>query len=159
MKLFGKGGKFNIIDVLLVVLVLAVVAFIFLAPALNEADSGDLSGVESENAQYVTFKVICEDASEALAQSILQTLDGPDVQIEDNTISPRQIYNNNKLVDAEITDCQYIDGDLHFTVEGSVTFTAGAYMIGTQGIRIGREYVIKTLDIELGGVIYTVETK
>ena len=159
MKLFGKGGKFNIIDVLLVVLVLAVVAFVFLAPSLNETDDGDLSDVESANAKNISFRVICEDASEALAQSILQTLDGPDAQIEGNTISPRQIYNNNKLVDARITDCQYIDGDLHFTIEGACTFSAGAYMVGTQGIRIGRDYVIKTLDIELGGVVYAVETK
>lgn len=159
MKIFGKGGKFNIIDILLVVIVLAVAAFAFLAPGMNETEEGDLSNVESSAAQKISFKVICEDVSEVLANSILQTLDGPDVQLEGNTISPRRICNNNKLVDAQITDCQYVDGNLLFTVEGSSTFSGGAYMVGTQAVRIGRDYIVKTLDIEIDGAIYDMEAQ
>ena len=82
--------------------------------------------------------------------------------IDGVTVPMNRMYNSNKLVDAQITawDIQ-ADGegraDLYLTVEAAATVTGGAYSIVTQEVRLAKEYIVKTVDVEITGVIFSVE--
>ena len=68
-----------------------------------------------------------------------------------------QLYNEYKLVNGHVTDVKYEDGSLYFTVDAIAYCQSGKYAVGSQDVRLGREYVVKTLGFELGGTIRTME--
>lgn len=159
MKLFGKGGKLNIIDIILILALVAVVTFAFIVPAFMANDDNSLTSAlgAEEGADKIAFTVVCEDISEALANSVIASLESPDREVDGEMLSMTCLYNNHKLMNAEITAWEYADGDLALTIEGYSVYTNGAYAFATQELRIGKAYVVKTLGVEIEGAIYTLE--
>ncbi len=155
MKLFGKGGKLNIIDILLILILIAAVAFVavrFLS------DDGDTLGSEVALSEpNLVFTVVCEDIDEVLAQNIMDSLASPDTLLDGNMINMTRLFNSNKLVDARVTAWEYENGALSLTVEGCAVYSNGAFSIGTQEVRIGKIFNVKTLDVEIEGLVYAME--
>ena len=158
MKLFGKGGKLNIIDLILIFALLAVIVFVFVAPKMA-ADNGNSLGdaPPTGEAHEIVFIVACEDIDEMLANSIIDSLSGDGSIFGNKDICMTQLYNNHKLVDGNVTAWEYTDGTLYLTIEGMGLYDNGAFAVGSQEVRIGRSYTVKTLGIEIAGVIFTLE--
>ena len=62
-------------------------------------------------------------------------------------------------LDAAITDAAVTDRadsahvDLGVTIEGRGQFTGNVYKVGAQEVRVGYEYIVKTSEFELTGII------
>lgn len=160
MKLFGKGGKLNIIDcILIVVLVCAIV----LVCMKLFSDAPETIGSENSLSEpNVRFTVLCEDVDETLAANICTALSGEPTDIGGNTVEMTRIYNNGKLVDAQVTNFYTLpndDGtvDLYISVEAAAVISVGAYSVGSQEVRIGKSHTLKTLDVEIIGQVLTLE--
>ena len=160
MKLFGKGGKLNVIDIIVILILIAALAFA--AYKLLGPDTEALDANGSLSSPNIRFQVLCEDIPAELADSIVSSLSS-EATVIDGVVAPtNRMYNSNKLVDAQITawDIQ-ADGegraDLYLTVEAAATVTGGAYSIVTQEVRLAKEYIVKTVDVEITGVIFSME--
>ncbi|MBE6984731.1 MAG: DUF4330 family protein [Ruminococcaceae bacterium] len=155
MKLFGKGGKLNIIDIILIVILIAAVAFV--AIRFLSDDKNTLGSDVALSEPNLVFTVVCEDVSEELANNIMASLASPDSELDGNIISMTRLFNSNKLVDAKVSTWEYQDGALSMTMEGKAIYSNGAFSIGTQEVRIGKVFNVKTLDVEIEGVVYAME--
>ena len=155
MKLFGKGGKFNIIDIILILILVAALAFV--AVRFLSADKNTLGSDVALSEPNLTFKVVCEDVSEELAENIMASLASADSELDGNIISMTRLFNSNKLVDAKVATWEYVDGNLSLSIEGCAVYSNGAFSIGTQEVRIGKVFNVKTLDVEIEGTVYAME--
>ncbi|MDR0890464.1 MAG: DUF4330 domain-containing protein [Oscillospiraceae bacterium] len=161
MKFFGnKGklfGKLNIIDLILLLLVIAVVAFMGYKLLGGSQETATSDALPNPNFR---FAVLCEKLPLQVAQSVLKNA-GP--QAEETIFDePSRIFNVNQLYDAQITTIEVQereDGyvDLLITIEGVPTKSDIGYSLGLQEIRIGKEYTVKTQTIELEGTIIATE--
>ena len=50
-----------------------------------------------------------------------------------------------------------IRDSLYITVEASASFTGNVYKVGPQEVRVGYEYILKTSEFELTGLISALE--
>ena len=120
MKLFGKGGKLNVIDIIVILILIAALAFA--AYKLLGPDTEALDANGSLSSPNIRFQVLCEDIPAELADSIVSSLSSEATVIDGVVVPMNRMYNSNKLVDAQITawDIQ-ADGegraDLYLTVE------------------------------------------
>ena len=79
--------------------------------------------------------------------------------------SQKSLVNDSKLIDAVITDVQHRGVRqtsfghvrLYITVEASASFTGNVYKVGPQEVRVGYEYILKTSEFELTGLISALE--
>ena len=76
----------------------------------------------------------------------------------------KSLVNDSKVIAASITDVQTEDyaGEnghlrLYITVEASTSFTGNVYKVGPQEVRVGYEYILKTSEFELTGLICALE--
>ena len=160
MKLFGKGGKLNIIDILIILILVAAVAFVGVRLLSDKTDT-----LGSENAvtePHLRFTVLVTDLPPELAAQVVQALSGDPVDIGGNTVERTRLFNSNKLVNAKVIahdSTADADGstELRLTVEAAAVVSGGAYSVGTQEVRIGKEFKIKTLDVEIEGCVLTME--
>ena len=150
MKLMDeKGrlfGRINVIDLLVILLVIAAVG----ALAWKFAGKQAAAAVADPHTD-LTFTVVFEDTQ-------------PDVCAFAHTQLNKQILNDSRLQDATITDVRTqpssgTEGheDLFMTVRGSATYKAGAYKLVSQEIRVGCEYILKTSEFEMTGIICSME--
>ena len=81
-------------------------------------------------------------------------------------VNPAQIFNSNKFQDAQITLAEILPQDdsadgqrvtVRFVIEAAAKNTVGSFVVGTQEIRIGRDYTVKTVDIEMLGTVSAME--
>ena len=80
------------------------------------------------------------------------------------TQTQKSLVNDSKLIDAVITDVQtevyandFDHVRLYITVEASASFTGNVYKVGPQEVRVGYEYILKTSEFELTGLISALE--
>ena len=157
-KLFGK---LNIIDILILLILIA--ALVFAAIRLVGGKDSTLSTEEaSDGVQNIRFTVLCQEVPLELAEHAVSTLNGEDIVIGEDAVSPRRIFNSNVLYDAMIVDSEIIEkedglADLLLTVDAAATVKKGAFSIGSQEIRIGVTYIAKTTCIELVGQVWSLE--
>ncbi len=149
-----KKRRFNIIDVLVLVLIVAVVFFL---------GSKVLSRVQSQGSDTITLKyqVMYEGVSTDLYDAAAEHV-------------PSQIMASGVLYDSHVTAVEkrdyyvYEDGQwvvdpyhctLIFTVEGNVAnATVLTTEVGSQEVRVGKEHVLKTQYLEFDkGIITFVE--
>ncbi|MBQ3357040.1 MAG: DUF4330 family protein [Oscillospiraceae bacterium] len=161
MEQSGKKRKLNIIDV--VVIVVLVAALAFAGYKLLGRDSGELADADALSAPNIRFTVLCNDLDPTLAANILDSLAAEPLSIGGSTVERTRLYNSNKLVDAQVVAFEAVDGaegttDLLLTVEANATATPGAYSVVTQEIRIGKDYIVKTIGVEITGQILSLET-
>ena len=166
MKLFGKGGKFNIIDIIIVVILIAAIVFAVVHFATKSNDLEDDTATESEAIElmpHVRFTVSFKELPADLAENTIAALEGEDITVGDTKVSPARISNDRKLVPAEAvswkaTACGSVNRmDLQITIEGRAEDMESYYRMGTQELRLGRDYIFKTLTVELRGVITQME--
>jgi len=161
MKQSEQKRKLNVIDVIVIVILVAALAFV--GYKLLNRDSGELGDADALSAPNIRFTVLCDDIDEAMAQNILDSLAGAPMEIGGTTVDMHRLYNSNKLVDAQIVGCEPRKGaaegtkDLLLTVEANATATPGAYSVVTQEIRIGKDYIVKTVAVEITGQILSLE--
>lgn len=138
-------GKINLIDLLVIVLVLAVVAAVGWKLVGKKA-----AAAVSDDQHELTFTVLFEDQPAEVAQ-FAETQVG------------RQLVNNAKRIPAEITGvsasaiADETRHDLYVTVKATATFSGNVWKVGSQEVRVGYEYILKTSEFELTGIISGME--
>lgn len=160
MERSEKKSKFNIIDVIVIVILVAALAFV--GYKLLNRGSGELSDADALSAPNIRFTVLCDDIDATMADNILASLASEPMTIGGSTVEMTRLYNSNKLVDAQVVAFEARDGaegtkDLLLTVEANATATPGAYSVVTQEIRIGKDYIVKTVGVEITGQILSLE--
>ena len=150
MKLIDeKGrlfGKINLIDLLVVLLIVAVLAAVVWKLGGKKAAAA-VTGTEKKAVYTVEFEDVPADIAEYA-----------------KTQTQKSLVNDSKLIDAVITDVQtevyandFDHVRLYITVEASASFTGNVYKVGPQEVRVGYEYILKTSEFELTGLISALE--
>lgn len=137
-------GKLNLIDLLVIMLVVAVVfALVWKLGAGKAADAA------STKTYDVAFTVVVDDVHGQVCQ-FAQAQVG------------KQITNSGKLLDAHITDCHAEENEdgsftLYLDLTGTATMSEMVYKLGAQDVRVGFEYIVKTSEFELTGIVCDLE--
>lgn len=173
MKIVKNGrlfGKLNIVDVLILLVVIAAVAF--LAVRMVGGSGGETIVADEPSAQAnLRYTVLCEDVPLTQAENAVAAVTAEDyeLKLDDDSIlevSPNQIFNSNKFQDAQITSAEILPQDdstdgqrvtVRFVIEATAKNTVGSFIVGTQEVRIGRDYTVKTVDIEMLGTVSAME--
>jgi len=160
MERSEKKRRFNIIDVIVIVILVAVLAFA--AYKLLNRGGEALGDADALSAPNIRFTVLCDDVDATMAENIFNSLSEKPMSIGGTTVEMTRLYNSNKLVDAQIVSYELKDAedgprDLLLTVEANATATPGAYSVVTQEIRIGKDYIVKTVAVEITGQILSLE--
>lgn len=173
MKIVKNGrlfGKLNIVDVLILLVVIAAVAF--LAVRMVGGSGGETIAADEPSAQAnLRYTVLCEDMPLMQAENAVTAVTAEDyeLKLDDDSIlkvSPNQIFNSNKFQDAQITSAEILPQDdsadgqrvtVCFVIEAAAKNTVGSFVVGTQEVRIGRDYTVKTVDIEMLGTVSAME--
>lgn len=164
MKIVDENGKlfkkFNLVDAIVVLLVVVVIAAIgwktisasFAAAEEKEAESM----IEAyENSPHLVFDVVCVNLPEVVAEGFTKQMELPEVD--------RQIMNGGELVEGYITGFRYEQNEKdslctgYFTCEAVLKEEEGVYSVGTQEIRMGKGYIVKTYLLEHSGYISSME--
>ena len=166
MKVFGKGGKFNIIDVIVVLVLVAVIVFAVVHFVGKNAEDEAAVPVE-EDAEVLDhpnlrFTVFFEKLPADLAENVVNSLEQKTVELHGEKLSSNQVYNARKLIPAKIVSWKTEPGeagrtDLWLTVEARSEILQGAYLVGTQEVRLGNKHILKTLTVELTGIVSQME--
>lgn len=162
MEHSGKNRKLNIIDVIVIVLLVAALAFAAYK-LINRGGAEDTAAAPSALSEpNIRFTVLCKDLDPALAGNVIASLSSAPIDVDGYKVEPTRVYNNNELLDAQFVAFEEMEGeegksDLLLTIEANATETTGTYALLWQEIRIGKEYIAKTLDVELTGVILSLE--
>ena len=157
-KLFGK---FNIIDILIllaIVVVIGLAIWFFHEPEIIATKAA----TEELSEPTLRFSFISMSMAPELADSVIDALQGEPREIDGITAYPNRLFNNYMLIDAQITDWEKLereDGtvDLVLTVECTPSFNNNTYVLGVQELRVGINYTLKTYAIELSGKVLSLE--
>ena len=134
-------GKLNLIDLLVIILLIAAVAAVAWKLVGKKA-----AETVADTGRTITYTVTVEDVNREAAEFA-------------STQIGKSLVNNSKVVDAAITDAAVTDRadsahvDLAVTIEGRGQFTGNVYKVGAQEVRVGYEYIVKTSEFELTGII------
>ncbi len=165
MKLFGKGGKLNIVDILIILVLVAAVAFVGIKLlGGNETEETDIGVVEDKDTMEpnIRFTVYCEDVSPVIAQQVISSLEGEPLDVNGTAVERTQIYYSNSLEEGHFVDWYTVENgdqlDLYLTMEAvAEVYGPNVHSIAWQDIRIGKDFICKTLEIEVSGVVYSLE--
>ena len=150
MKLIDeKGrlfGKINLIDLLVVILIVAVIAAVAWKLGGRKA-----AAAVTGSAKKAVYTVEIEDVP-------------ADIAAYAETQTGKSLVNDSKVIAASITDVrsETYNADnghqtLFITVEADASFTGNVYKVGPQEVRVGYEYILKTSEFELTGLICALE--
>ena len=150
MKLIDeKGrlfGKINLIDLLVVILIVAVIAAVAWKRGGRKA-----AAAVTGSAKKAVYTVEIEDVP-------------ADIAAYAETQTGKSLVNDSKVIAAVITDVQTQPFStetghqtLFVTVEADASFTGNVYKVGPQEVRVGYEYILKTSEFELTGLICALE--
>lgn len=150
MKLIDeKGrlfGKINLIDLLVVILIVAVIAAVVWNLGGRKA-----AAAVTGSAKKAVYTVEIEDVP-------------ADIAAYAETQTGKSLVNDSKVIAASITDVrsETYNADnghqtLFITVEADASFTGNVYKVGPQEVRVGYEYILKTSEFELTGLICALE--
>lgn len=136
-------GKLNLIDLLVILVALAAV-FVLIWKLGGKKAAENLAA----KPQTVRFTVLVQDVPEEICK-FAETQVGA------------SLVNNGKVLNAVITDAETVPAesgcDLYVTVDAEVSYSEYVYKVGTQEVRVGYEYILKTTAFELTGVISDLE--
>ena len=146
--------RFNWVDytiLAIVILAVALLAWSFLGDKEEE-----VAVAEGGDRLSVTFLATGLDLS--TAEAVVQSLQGNDLPFEGTMYPPTRIFNSDKMLDADIVAWEILEqedgtANLLLTIEAESAFVTGSYSIGYQQIRVGKEYICKTMTMELEGII------
>ena len=164
MKIVDENGKlfkkFNLVDAIVVLLVVAVVVAIgwkAVSASFAAAEEREAAALAEayETSPHLVFDVVSINQPEEVAEGFVAQMDRP--------MADRQIMNGGELVEGYITDCHYERNEdnslctVYFTCEALLKEKEGIYSVGTQEVRIGKGYIVKTYEIETSGYVYSME--
>ena len=137
-------GKLNLIDLLVIVLILAV-AFV----AVWKLGGSKAAEAATSEKHSVEYTVLFEDVPREVCD-FAATQEGA------------QLTNSGKLVDAYILSATAVQMDaehftLYVTVQADATYAGYVYKVGLQEVRVGYEYIVKTSEFEMTGIISGME--
>ena len=146
-----KKWKFNIIDVVVVVLIVAVAALLVMK----------FAGGETYEAQYGTIRytVVAQDQP-------VEVYEGVQAHVPGTLMASGARYDGQQIVSVEAKHVMVRDNgawvedpshvDIFFTIEGTVEITpVMTTTVATQEIRVGREIILKTEYLEFDPAIVT----
>ena len=134
-------GKVNLID-------LAVILVIVLAAAALGGDKA-AAAITAEPTR-VNYTVLCQDVPTEVCEFA-------ETQIGKNLV------NSGKVLDAQLVETSFAATDeeglqnLYLTVDGAASFAGEVYTVGPQDVRVGYEYIFKTSEFELTGLVSDME--
>lgn len=160
MKLFGKGGKLNIVDILIILVLVA--ALVFVGYKLLGGESGQERNTSVPITQpNLRVTVLCEEISPELAERVMAALEEDPREINGNMVEMTQIYYTDRLADGRFVDWYTVEKgekvDLYLTIEAAADLSNGVYTVGGQEVRVAKEFVAKTINIEAAGVVFSME--
>jgi hypothetical protein len=158
--------KFNIVDIVIILLIIAIIAFVGTKIIGNQRNSGN------KNMSTITYTVEVSGMDKAMYDKVAACL-------------PCQMANSGKYVDGNITEVRSEPCDLvyeevsspvnyamkgyvkvpegkeyvnaYFTCVASIDLNDMLNMVGTQEIRLGRSYYVKGVDFEVVGTVISLE--
>ena len=146
-----KKWKFNIIDVVVVVLIVAVAALLVMK----------FAGGETYESQYGTIRytVVAQDQP-------VEVYEGVQAHVPGTLMASGARYDGQQIVSVEAKHVMVRDNgawvedpshvDIFFTIEGTVEITpVMTTTVATQEIRVGREIILKTEYLEFDPAIVT----
>ncbi len=148
--------RFNWVDILIVLILVAAIGLV--AYKMMGGDPQTLGSETAMTEPNLRIEVVCEEVTTETAKNIIASLNSEPRVVAGNSVEKSRLFNSNNLLDARIIDCQIEPSEeewvyLRFTIEANAILSSGSYSIGTQEIRIGRGYTVKTMDIEIEGSI------
>lgn len=162
MKQSGKSKKLNVVDYIIIAVLVAAVALVCVRLISKHNDT--TPEVEEPSEPNMRFTVMVPEVDPDLAANIEASLDSDPMEVEDEEepIDMTQIFNSNKYFAAHIVSHETKpDKDdtvaLYFTIEAATEATNGVHLVGTQEVRIGKGYIVKTLGIEITGLVTSLE--
>ena len=63
------------------------------------------------------------------------------------------------IIKVEVVEGDTTRTDLYFTIEVNTAFSNSTYSVGSQEVRVGIEHLVKTSDIEVEGVVSSLEVE
>lgn len=151
-------GKINLIDLLALVLVVAVVA----VAAVKFLQPGDEEKVEQGDMTGLSYTVLCRMVHKDIAEYIVQTQTGKQLMSNGEVLEGCTIENvlQEPFYESYVTDAGVYNKvesdeycDLVFVIAGEAPFTANAYKVGSQEVRVGKSHIVKTVDFEITGTV------
>ena len=154
--------RWNWIDVLIVLILVVAVGFaagkfLFNQPEEVTAPNAQLEVVEPN----LRIVVSCRDLTHELAESIVASLEGSPREINEEMVEPTRLLSGAKRLDGHVTAWEIRepeDGlvELRLTEEADAQFSNAITLIGVQEIRIGNSHFVKTMGIEIQGIIVSI---
>lgn len=138
-------GKINLID-LLVILVIVIAA----AALLWKFGGKRATEAVTAKPKTATFTIVAQDVPEEVCR-FAETQVG------------QQLTNSDKLINATVVSTAYktVEGqknpDLYIVVEADVSYASYVYKVGTQEVRVGFDYIVKTSEFEMTGTVCNLE--
>lgn len=158
-----RKGRFNIVDIVVVLILLAGAAFVGMKFLGN--DSTPVAATKTK-IEYTVFVPavrtdVCENImkyKDANAQLMAngQMVDG---YVTDITYEPHINYeaDANGEVNPSVEEGEYARVDMIFTIQATVDSQVTC-KVGTQEVRVGKTHIVKTTDFEMEGYYGTVIT-
>lgn len=149
--------RFNWVDYTIFGILILAVAFLGVK-FLGGSGAGSEEEMEEVVMDRLSVEFLCTDLELSTAQAVVQSLQGEDLPFEEEMVPPTRLYNSNLILDAEIVAWEILEqedgtADILLTIEAESEFKLGSYAIGNQQIRVGKDYIAKTMTMELNGII------
>lgn len=164
MKIINEKGKLfgiiNVVDLLVLVAAIAVVGGVgykLFAKQIKEVASPQVSLTMTVRVRGASPFLVAEaERNSQIGKSLVSGNSYMNASITDMKIEPYQ--QQVTTADGEIVTATDPDKkDIIFTIETKVSKGTPAPAIGTQEVRAGRTYIVKTNDFETTGIIDTVD--
>ena len=153
-------GKINLVDALVVLVILIVAAGVIWKMFGDNIESA----VSASSNRTLTYEVVCSGIDNDVCDTVMEDYVG-------------QLMSNGDLVNGYVVDCQreayYItdvgeDGQaiaalsptrssLRFLIVYSLPANDITNAVGSQEVRVGKTHIVKTCDIEVSGVVTSVQ--
>ena len=143
-----KGRLFGVLNLIDLLVLLLAVAVVFVA--IWKLGGKKVVETAVDNSRTVQYDVLVEDVPMAVAEFAQSQLSRPLVN-NSKELNATIISVNNDMVDEDNHT------DLTLTIRGEAQFSGNVYVVGTQEVRVGFEYIAKTSELELTGIIAAME--
>lgn len=155
--------RWNWIDLVIVLVLVAAIAFVALKFTGGEEEAPEAS-TSTVTATEPDLQVVvsCANITRELAENIIATLESEPRNVEGKLVERTHLLSGTALINGHVTDWEIgetLDNDLvelRLTVEADSLPANNLVLIGVQEVRIGRSFFVKTVDIEIEGIIVSI---
>ena len=151
--------RLNWIDYLVIIVLVGALAFAGIKMLGDKPQAVEPTEKDLLTEPNLTMIVEVTDLSREVAENIIASFDWEPRELDGASVPMTRLFNSNRLVDGQIVSWEMRDAedeestDLRLTIEANGTMFRGSYTVGTQEVRIGKAYIVKTMSMELNGMI------